>query len=166
MTDLQFLPWSEPSFCSNRNHEWDGDYSTVPILEEFTPFAVAYSNWEGCATCKKEWFDLEIGISPVCSLKGISLLDRLHDAEDISRLRLSRGMEPWRVEVHFDVYHFETDLELPWLQFHYFGPFNWPDEGQKERLSRLANTVIPYLCENALVIAEYAWPLRQPHGGS
>ena len=164
MMDLQFFPWEETMICSG--HDWDGSYITVPVPEEFKPFAAAFSNWECCDTCDKDWFDLEIGISPACSLEGKDLLDRLHEAEEISRIRLSRGMQPWNAEVHYDVYHYPSDLSLPWLQFHYFGPFDWPEDGMMERLTRLADTVIPYLCDNALAINAYAWPLRKPHGGS
>jgi hypothetical protein len=162
MTDLQFLPWEKPATC--QGHDVWSSYRDVPILKEFMPFAAAFSNWEGCDVCDKDWFDLEVCISPACSLEGVSFLDWLHEAEEISRVRLSRGMEPWCAEVHFGGYHFESRLWLPWLQFHFFGPFEWGED--TARLSRLANTVIPYLCENSLEVAEYAWPLRQPHGGS
>jgi hypothetical protein len=167
MTGLQFLPWEKPTLTC-QGHDWDGGYGSIdiPVLEGFTPYAAAFSNWEYCDVCDKAWFDLEVGISPACTLKGVSFLDRLHDAESISRVRLRRGFEPWTVEIHHEVYHYPSNLWLPWLQFHFFGPFDWPDEGQKERLSRLANTVIPYLCDQALAISTYAWPLRQPHGGS
>ena len=167
MTDLQFLPWEKPACaCSCRGHDFGHSYLEVPIVEAFKPFAAAFSNWECCDTCDIGYFDLEVCISPACSLEGERFLDRLHEAEEISRIRLSRGREPWRADVHYEVYHYPSNLWLPWLQFHYFGPFDWPEDGQKERLARFAHTVIPYLCDTALVISEQAWPLRQPHGGS
>jgi hypothetical protein len=151
MTDLIFLPWRET--C--QGHVYGGaGYRAVPISQEFAPYAAAFSNWTSCDDCDKDWHDLEIGISPACSLEGVSFLDRLHDAEDIVHIRLSRGFEPWTVEIHHEVYHYPTNVWLPWLQFHFFGPFDWGED--TERLSRLANTVIPYLCTNALFLSAYA----------
>jgi hypothetical protein len=100
MTDLQFLPW-ENVVCTCEGHDWGGGYIDVPVVEEFKPYAAAFSNGD---TCHEDWFDLEIALSPVCSLKGIGFLDRIHEAETISRMRLSRGRNPWKAEVHFDVY--------------------------------------------------------------
>jgi hypothetical protein len=88
-----------------------------------------------CLECETGIDELEIGISPDCAVdRGDFLCDRLHTAEEIARIRLSRGREPWRADIHFDVrdVYYGSDkygFWLPWLQFHYFGPFDWPREG-------------------------------------
>lgn len=46
------------------------------------------------------------------------------------------------------------------------GPFSDSDGIDLARMARLADTVIPFLCDNTLAISAYAWPLRKPHGGS
>ena len=147
------------------------------------PYAAANSNWINClgfleddGLCWNRIYDLEIGITAASTADRRDwLCDRMHTAETISRIQLSRGRAPWHAEIHFDVtdVHYAGDewgdgLWLPWQHYHYFGPFVAP-EGEDVDLPRmtcLADTVIPFLCDNALAINAYAWPLRQPHGGS
>lgn len=158
--DLIFLPWKTTS----PGYVYDGGgYEAVPILEEFTPYAAAFCNWELFDHYEKALFDLEIGISSVCALEGISFLDRMHDAEEVTTIGLSRGYEPWRVEIHREVYHYPSNVWLPWLHFHFFGPFDWGAD--IARLSKLANTVIPYLCDHALLLSEYTGLLKERQKG-
>jgi hypothetical protein len=179
MTDLQFLPCETFSlFCPScgEHHKYRLGHYSVTIRSDYRPYAAAFSNWIDCPGFTNRVYDLELGIASVCTAdRRVWLCDRMHTAEEISRIKLSRGRAPWHAEIHFDVedvhyagHAWGDGIWMPWQHYHFFGPFVAPENADVDlpRMTRLADTVIPYLCDNALAINAYAWPLRRPHGCS
>jgi hypothetical protein len=191
----EFLPyaaahaaWTDCMACGACIYGLDiGIGSVSPINKQYLPlqrhfrvltkFAHVESRLSECKRQREVVFYAPVNLCDrrACSASvAVGLLcDRMHRTETISIIRLTRGKKPWSATIYFDVSHVnygshsgESTLWLPWLQCHYFEPFGAPQGVDWQRLTRIAEHLIPFLCENALAVCEYAWPLRRPYDNS